>query len=374
MGKISAVHQGYELYGSDRSFIQCLEDMRRAYPNKPIDVVIPRRGDLYDFLIERGFSVSVEDIWVLRKSLGLKLIARLFELPSRLWAAHRRFKKSDIVYINTSVVADYLLVARLHRGKAVAHIREIPTAGARLIIRTLVKWSRAYLIFNSKATEGVFSSGVQEQTSVVYNGVEGPDINAIRAKSLSSEVNVLILGRINDWKGQDLFIEALIKSESAIRDRIRLKIAGDTFGSSEQVELLKASIRDHGLERMVTFEGFVRDPAKLFEWCDVVVVPSRKPEPFGRVAIEAMAWAKPVIAAAHGGLTEIVEGGRTGLLFRPNDVDALVAAIGCLANNPKLAAEYGRAGRVAYEAKFTTEAHGRALIAALNAVPGMRAR
>jgi len=60
---------------------------------------------------------------------------------------------------------------------------------------------------------------------------------------------------------------------------------------------------------------------------DLVVVPSREPEPFGRVAIEAMSFGVPVIAANHGGLSEIVEDGRSGYLFEPNSADSLAQAL-----------------------------------------------
>jgi glycosyltransferase involved in cell wall biosynthesis len=68
---------------------------------------------------------------------------------------------------------------------------------------------------------------------------------------------------------------------------------------------------------VIRFEPFVADPSPLFQWCDLAVVPSRVPEGFGRVpVIEAMAFGRSSIVAAHGGLTEIMLD-QEGVAFRP---------------------------------------------------------
>jgi glycosyltransferase involved in cell wall biosynthesis len=101
---------------------------------------------------------------------------------------------------------------------------------------------------------------------------------------------------------------------------------------------------------------------------DVVVVPSTKPEPFGRVAIEAMGLQRPVIAAAHGGLTEIVADGETGILVRPCDAEALAAAMSALLHDPALRARMGGAGRNRQQRYFSSSRYAAELGAALRAV------
>ena len=63
-------------------------------------------------------------------------------------------------------------------------------------------------------------------------------------------------------------------------------------------------------------------PAALMV-ADVVVMPSITPEPFGRVALEAQAMGRPIVAFAHGGAVESIEHGKTGWLAMPGDVDSL---------------------------------------------------
>lgn len=95
-----------------------------------------------------------------------------------------------------------------------------------------------------------------------------------------------------------------------------------------------------------TFLGYVGGEtlACLYRASDIVVVPSRY-EPFGLVALEAMAAGAPVIASRAGGLAEIVEDGRSGLLVAPGDVRQFAAAIARLAADPDLHRRLGTAGQ-----------------------------
>lgn len=74
----------------------------------------------------------------------------------------------------------------------------------------------------------------------------------------------------------------------------------------------------------------------------MAVVPSTEPEPFGMVAIEAMLASKPVVAANHSGLTEIVIHNETGFLVELNNIIALKEALEKLINNPELRISFGK--------------------------------
>jgi glycosyltransferase involved in cell wall biosynthesis len=118
------------------------------------------------------------------------------------------------------------------------------------------------------------------------------------------------LGRLCPTKGIELLLES-------IRDaaRTQLFIAGKGEAAYE------AALRQQA-NRRTTFLGVV-PPRALFEKIDVLVAPSLWHEPFGRIAIEALAWGVPVIASRRGGLPEILEHGGTGFLFEPNEPGSL---------------------------------------------------
>ncbi len=85
---------------------------------------------------------------------------------------------------------------------------------------------------------------------------------------------------------------------------------------------------------------------------DVLLHVSTVPESFGRVCVEAMAAGRPVIAYDHGGVSELVDDGRTGLLCPPGDSEAVARALLRLLRNPQLCADMGRAARSAAVERF----------------------
>jgi glycosyltransferase involved in cell wall biosynthesis len=94
----------------------------------------------------------------------------------------------------------------------------------------------------------------------------------------------------------------------------------------------------------------------MLAWGEMFVLPSHG-EHFGRVIIEAMAMAKPVVATMAGGVPEIVLAHETGLLVPPADPVALADAMLVLLNHPSQAAKYGAAGRRRVETHFSLERH-----------------
>ena len=134
----------------------------------------------------------------------------------------------------------------------------------------------------------------------------------------SDSLRLLLIGRINTWKGQEFLIEALSTIPESKRSSIHLRIVGSPFEGYEYLETdLTQRVDKYGLSKQVEFIPFCNDPTEHYHWSDYVVVPSTKPEPFGRVAVEAFSAGKPVIAANHGGLTEIISHSIDGFLFTP---------------------------------------------------------
>ncbi|MBK7517654.1 MAG: glycosyltransferase family 4 protein [Betaproteobacteria bacterium] len=126
--------------------------------------------------------------------------------------------------------------------------------------------------------------------------------------------------------------------QEAVRDRLRAQVAAA------------------GLQDRVQFLPFVDDIWPVWRASDIGVVPSTEPEPFGMVAIEAMACSVPVVAAAHGGLLDIVDDEVTGLLFQPRDAAALADALARLAGDAALRARLGAAGAARQAQHFSLAA------------------
>ncbi len=357
---ITCVHQGFELYGSDRSFIETVGAIRGLYPDAAIEVVLPRDGPIVPALEPLASKITIEPLWILRrKNLPKLATIGLLRLPFAVMRAWSRLKRSDIVYINTSVVADYMLAAALCRRRSIIHIHEIASGATRRLLRLLVRLSGASIIFNSRATRDAFALPTDVESRVIYNGLAGPDAFIPRDYDGSRPLRILMLGRFSRIKGQEILVEALRLLPGAAKPEAR--IVGGAFEDDEREKRLAALIADAGLAPHVELMAFTPDPAPLYRWADIVVVPSRLPESLGRVAIEAMAYGRPPLVSRIGGLPEVVEDGASGWLVPPDSAPALASALHAIIENPAAWRDFPAAGRARYEALFSQTAFDAAL-------------
>ncbi|WP_158807210.1 glycosyltransferase family 4 protein [Beijerinckia sp. L45] len=362
--RITCVHQGYELYGSDRSFIESVEAIRAGFPDAQIDVVLPRHGPIEALLHGAASRIVIEPVWVLRRRDLLRLLTRdLLRLPRAILRAFKRMKYSDLVYLNTTVLADYMLAARFRPGRAIIHVHELPQGAVLAILRACIRWSKAEVIFNSQSSRSAFDLPASVISGVIYNGVAGPPRAEPMTYDGSRPLRLLMLGRISRIKGQEVLIEALARLDVAMRPEVR--IVGSAFEDPQREAQLATMIQDAGLDKTVSLQPFVADPASLYRWADVVAVPSRLPESLGRVAIEAMAFGRPPVASAIGGLVEVVADGKTGWLVEPGSATALAAALEVLIENPASWASFPEAGRARYDALFSEAVASHAIQARL---------
>lgn len=367
--RIACVHQGYELYGSDRSFAESVAALRAAFPAAEIEVVLPREGPIVDILKPHASRIVFEPLWVLRRQAMLKLATiEMARLPAALWRAWRRMRDNDLTYINTSIIADYALAARLLPRKALLHIHEIPEGVLRKVLVALMSWSKADLIFNSRATRATFGDppaldAKGRRTHVVYNGVAGPAAALPVTYDGSRPLKVLLLGRVNRIKGQEVLLDAVASLPAELRDRVEVRLVGGAFESIEREQALAELVGRMGLTGHVEVLPFVSDPADHYRWADIVAVPSRRPESLGRVAIEAMGWGRPPLVSAIGGLVEVVADSETGWHVPPGNSAALAGKLGEIILRPDLWRDFAAAGRARYEAVFSEPIAAAAIVA-----------
>ena len=165
------------------------------------------------------------------------------------------------------------------------------------------------------------------RVTVIPNGIDPTDLQPVadlprlRARfAAPDEKLVLLVGRLVYEKGFHLALEAMPRLIERLGG-VRFLVAGTGTAESE----LKAQARKLGLMEHGTFVGWTGDDVlhSLYRIADLCVVPSIY-EPFGLVALEAMASGCPTIVADTGGLREVVPGGqRVGLRFRARDSSSL---------------------------------------------------
>jgi glycosyltransferase involved in cell wall biosynthesis len=180
-------------------------------------------------------------------------------------------------------------------------------------------------------------------------GVTPGRIESLRARwgVRDGETVILLPGRLTRWKGQLVFIEALAQ---LVRGRalsnVRAVLAGDAQGRDDYAAELRDAIARAGLADRVVIAGHVADMPAAYLASDIVISASTDPEAFGRVAAEAGAMGRPVIATDHGGARETVLADISGLLVSPGDAAALAGALSTMIGmSAEGRAEMGGRGR-----------------------------
>ncbi|MBD1833922.1 glycosyltransferase family 1 protein [Cyanobacteria bacterium FACHB-472] len=167
---------------------------------------------------------------------------------------------------------------------------------------------------------------------------------------------VFYVGRFDRRKGIETVVRAVAKSQ--MRDQnVKLVIGGGSRpGQSDGIERdrIEKIVGEVGLRDITTFPGRLGDDTlpSYYAAADVCVVPSHY-EPFGLVAIEAMASETPVVASDVGGLQYTVVPEETGLLAPPKDDAAFAVAIDRILADPEWAKELGKKARVRVEKQFS---------------------
>ena len=284
-----------------------------------------------------------------------RALARAVARDRRELGALARRRGVALVHDNTSVVMSGAAVARRADVPHLVHVREIYAGAGGRTAAALWPLMRARLlradalVCISSAVARQFSGS--DRTRVIKDGLPRSPRPRDRREARASfdlpdeRPAVALVGRVSEWKGQDVLLHALSAIPLVERGAVAL-IAGDSAPGAEELgrrlELLAGRL---GVAERVRWLGFRPDVDDVWAAADVAVVPSTRPEPLGLVAMEAAAAGVPVVAAAHGGVAEVVCDGETGLLVPPGDAPALAAAVRVLADDPDLAARMGRAGQ-----------------------------
>ena len=294
-------------------------------------------------------------------------------LTAFLARARRAAARADVVCSHWLVPAGLAGAFAGRPHVAVAHGGDVHllgrVPGGALVARAIAARSRRVVCVSEDLARRVAALAPDARTEVVAMGAEiGPPPEPGAADRLREELGagdrpvVLFLGRIVPIKGADLLVEA-----AAAAPGVAVWIAGD----GPDLERLRERARAARLD--VSFLGRVdrRRRRLALEACDAVAVPSRI-EASGRtegapvVCRESYAAGRPVIATRTGGLVEIVEENRTGLLVAPGDPEALAGALARFGSDPDLRRRLaeGAASRSAGASMAVTAARFDAIITA----------
>ncbi len=145
-------------------------------------------------------------------------------------------------------------------------------------------------------------------------------------------LKIVLGGRLSPIKGHLSIIEAMARLKTQGRDDILAVFAGDDQGRAEYRAQILAAIERGGLEDRVKVVGHCSDMPAAYLLCDMAMLPTLKPESFGRAAVEPQAMGRPVLVSDHGGASETVVQGETGWKLPVGDAAAWAVGLAAAAD------------------------------------------
>ena len=175
---------------------------------------------------------------------------------------------------------------------------------------------------------------------------------------LPNQFTIILPGRLTPWKGQEKFIEALnILVEDYNNANFQAIILGSDQGRKVYKKRLIDLVQRYRLGKKIKFIDHCKEMPVAYSLADVVVSASTRPEAFGRVAVEAQAMGKPIIASNLGGSQETILKNKSGYLYKHDDPRELAKILNSVIELDQVSLNsLGIEGRKNIKKKFDVEA------------------
>ncbi|SEO52304.1 glycosyltransferase family 4 protein [Nitrosovibrio sp. Nv6] len=366
-------------YGAELALLELLQGLVKL--NVRCLVLVPEKGPLLAQLnlLNIEWQIIKYPPWISQRKWMLtpyRIVRTLKALVVAVQMAQviKRWN-CDLVYTNTAVVGAGAFAAWLACRPHIWHSHESgyhnPSLkfdlGSRWVARLMDHFS-ALIIVNSYSVKEDYARYIEPgRMHLVYQSVtlrEEIEISQRRIDATEPLFRCAIVGSLHAWKGQDEAINAL--SEVVRRGiNAHLLLVGD--GGKRFAAALLQQIKDLGLEERVKLIGYAENPLQFICMADVVLVCSRW-EAFGRVTVEAMLAGKAVIGSSNGGTTELIQDGKTGLLYERGNHTQLADRIQYLYENPEVKSKLGEAARIWAASRFTQERYAKEVLDLLKGV------
>jgi len=341
--KIAYFHHVTDISGGEIMLVELLRNLNKEI-FEPI-VILPDRGELYQRIRELGIETIAINFRPLRKKNPLPFFQTIIEL----YRIIKMETKVDIISPDTYNLNRYtVIVSKLAGIPCICHVNLVVQA-REVISNFLLKWVDIIIPASRAVANSLVNYGIPEsKIHTIHPSIDvakfrrEPDIGKSLRREFSikdSDYLVGIVGMIHPQKGHHILIDAIDRVNKLINKEVYLLIVGYDDGSQshwtnkEYIKYLKEKIKEKKAEDQIFFAGFRKNMSIVYNALDLLVVPSICEDACPIVQLEAMATETPVIATNVGGIPEVNEHNKTGVLVKPNDPVGLCNAVLDLKDN-----------------------------------------
>lgn len=349
MKTILYLHAGAEMYGADKILLELVSGLDKT-KFKPI-VILPTDGILREKLEEANISVHVISYPILRRKYFnpkgiLEYISNYKNKSDDIIRFLRQNNiKVDLIHVNTLAVLEGIRLKKKLNVPLYWHIHEIithPKVINNFLCWCVNRYADRAIVVSGPVKQHLVNSGVNsKKIKVIHNGIDSSIFSPnVQSDYLYKEWNIPqnaikvgMIGRVNNWKGQEDFLVALAPLLNRF-DNLYLFVIGSAFEGQEwRIKKLKEKINSLSHNDRIIFSEFRKDNYAVEHFFDILILPSTSPDPLPTVVLETMGCGRGVIGYAHGGITEMVKDQYNGELVSPLDKNALRRAVGdCIVN------------------------------------------
>jgi glycosyltransferase involved in cell wall biosynthesis len=365
------VNQSAELYGADKALLELIENFPKNF--NPI-VVLHEEGPLK--VILEKMNVQVIKTSVIKVKRGILKPSFFVTLPYDTIKSFIKIKrelkgkKIDLIHSNATSVFIGAFYGFFFRIPHLWHVHEIIEKPRKVaqVYPYLINFFSNKVVFNSLATSNHFTTILPKiglKSTIIHNGQDRKtiktsevDVKKIKencSSDIEGKVVIGLIGRISKIKGQHLALDAFSNLLKRHKNIHLVFVGSYVKGKEEYIERIYKKIKDLNLEKDISFVDFQENIWPYYDSIDIAIVPSTEKESFGLVATEAMLSKKPVVAANHGGLSEIILNNETGFFFEPNNCEDLCIQLEKLIINKDLRITFGENGFKRVKECFSTQ-------------------
>ncbi|MEW8956566.1 glycosyltransferase family 4 protein [Clostridium sp.] len=374
MKNILYLHAGAELYGADIVLLQLMKNLDKE--KYKLHIILPCDGPLVKEMENIGAKVSVLEYPILRRKYfnpkGIIDYAIEFKRNVKILKKYCLDNNIEVVHSNTMAVLEGAALKRALDIHHVWHIHEIitkPKVINKFLCKVISKTANRVIAVSNAVKNHLLDTGYFKTTpvDVIYNGIDNTVFNENnKVDYLKEEYNIKedevvvgLIGRVNSWKGQESFLEALNHVLPKYPKAKAMMVGGVFQGEEWRMESLKEKVENSPAKDRIIVEDYRSDTKNVHCLYDIFVLPSIQPDPLPTVVLEAMASGKPVIGYRHGGVTEMVKENYNGLFAEVCDPEDLGKKIEVLLNDKNLRETYGKNSCTRQRESFSLESYVR---------------